>query len=101
MAGLLLVAGLLTVFRRGAPDGTPTRLDVYVEAAGWITAGMMGLFSVVLSVEILRGIKLDCSCFDTLGQFVPFLRSRQVNWGTVFRDLVILALTVPVILPRR
>jgi hypothetical protein len=99
VAGLMMVAGLLVAFRNGAAN----RLDLYVEAGGWITAGMMTLFSAVLAVEILRGKKLDCSCFDTLGQFLPFLKAKNVNWGTVLRDLVILALTVPVILrePRR
>ncbi|MBI5837041.1 MAG: hypothetical protein HZB25_07340 [Candidatus Eisenbacteria bacterium] len=103
VAGLVLLGGLLTAWRPLNPGGQPSRFEVLVEAAGWVTAGMMCLFSVILAAEILMGRKLDCSCFDMLGNYLPFLKSTNVNWGTVGRDVAILALTVPVIVrwPRR
>lgn len=94
VVGALMLAGLLWVWRTSAARAA---FDSYVEAAGGVIAGMLGLFIVVMSVDILRGVKLDCGCFDMLGQALPFLKAHKVTWGTVLRDVVMLALAVPVV----
>jgi hypothetical protein len=58
---------------------------------------MLVVFMVGLSIDILRGMRLSCGCFDLLGEQVPFLRSEHVTWGTVGRDAVFLALVLPIL----
>ncbi len=92
LAGLLLVGGAIVVWRRRGGW-----LDNYSLAAAWIAAGLLVIFTVVLTINLLRGIKMDCGCFDLLGNYVPFLKESEASWRTVVRDLVMLAFAYPVI----
>ncbi len=83
-----------------ARPGWLRKLDVWVDAAAWICAGMLVFFMALLSIAILRGLELDCGCFDFIGEHISFLRSSKVDWGTVWRDAVMLLLAVPIILRR-
>ena len=81
-----------------APSPRPAwlrKVDVWVDAAALLMAGMLVAFIFGMSVDILRGFTLDCGCFDFLGEHIPFLKSSKVTWGTVWRDVVMLALLVP------
>jgi hypothetical protein len=57
----------------------PTRL---VRASAIITGGMLAVFIVALSLALTRGIDLRCGCFGG---------AEQATWGTVARDVVMLA----------
>ena len=90
--------------RRLAGGGRPDwlrGLDLWVESAAWLSGGMLVFFMVLLSIVILRGMKLDCGCFDFIGEYIPFLRASTVTWATVWRDAVMLLLTVPIIAGKR
>lgn len=67
VAGLALVAG-----------PRPWR-----HAAALLIAGMMAVFTVAVTAAVVRGINIDCGCFGG--------GSGPVTWGTVARDLVLLA----------
>jgi len=95
LAGGLLLLGAFTAFRR-----RPGQVGLYADAAAWIVAGLLAVFIVALSVNLLRGFPMDCGCFDVLGSHIPFLKSSQVTWGTVGRDVVMLALAYPILRKR-
>jgi hypothetical protein len=72
-------------------------LDRWVEAAAWLASAMLVFFMVLLSIELVRGMKLNCGCFDFIGEYIPFLRSSMVSWATVVRDGVMLLLAIPIL----
>ena len=89
LVGTEFVAGLALVFGLGARA-----------AAGW-TAVMLVGFIVALSQALVRGIDLGCGCFGSTD-------AEQVSWGTVGRDVLMLAAALAVVrwgsgrlLPRR
>lgn len=96
LAGALMMAGAFAAFRRRR-----TRLDDYAEASAWIGAALMVVFMIVLSFAILRGISMDCGCFDVLGAHIPFLASSKADWGTVARDVVMLLPAYPILAWRK
>ena len=71
LAGGLLVAGLA------------------VRAAAAMTGLMLVAFIVALSQALLRGINLQCGCFGG---------TELATWGTVARDVVMLAGCLPLLL---
>jgi len=81
----------------GNRPGWLRRMDVWVGSAAWLAGGMLVFFMVLLSIVILRGMKLDCGCFDFIGEYIPFLRSSTVSWATVWRDAVMLLFAIPII----
>lgn len=70
LVGLLLVVGLLS------------------RPAALVTATMLLAFIVGLSQALLRGIDLRCGCFGG---------ADAATWGTVLRDVVMLAAAVSVL----
>jgi uncharacterized membrane protein YphA (DoxX/SURF4 family) len=89
LTGLLLVIGLAAGWRV---------LRLYARAAALVAALMLVAFIIVLSINLLRGIDMDCGCFDLLGDYIPFFKSSRATWWTVLRDVVMLVLTVPVLI---
>ena len=81
----------------GLRPGWLKRLDVWVDSAAWLAGGMLVFFMILLSIVIMRGMKLDCGCFDFIGEHFPLLRESTVTWLTVWRDAVMLLLIVPII----
>lgn len=81
----------------GHRPGWLKRFDVWVDAAAWLAAGMLVFFMILLTIVLLRGMKLDCGCFDFIGEYIPFLRSSTVTWATVWRDAIMLLLALPII----
>jgi len=84
----------------GRRSGWLERLDNWVDAAAWLSAGMLVFFMVLLSIVIMRGMKLDCGCFDFIGEYIPFLRASTITWATVWRDAVMLLFALPIIARR-
>ena len=95
-AELSVRIGLDTVNR----PGWLKRLDIWVDSAAWLAAGMLVFFMVLLSIVLMRGMKLDCGCFDFIGEYIPFLRASTITWATVWRDAVMLLLALPIIARR-
>lgn len=77
LAGVEILSGLLLV------------LGVAVRAAAAMTGLMLVAFIVALSQALLRGINLQCGCFGG---------TEDATWGTVARDVVMLAGCVPLLL---
>jgi uncharacterized membrane protein YphA (DoxX/SURF4 family) len=66
--GLLLVVGVRT------------------RSAAAMIAGMLVLFIVAVSINLLRDAPIDCGCFRAL--------EDPISWRTVVRDLIWLAMTL-------
>ena len=45
------------------------------------------IFSVILSISLLRGKKIQCNCFGALN-------SSLISWGTVLRNVILMFLSV-------
>ena len=95
LAGGVLVIGALAALRRAPQDP-----GAYTKAAAWIAAGLLTVFIGALAINLLRGLEMDCGCFDVLGSHIPFLKSSRVTWGTVVRDVAMLALVYPILFRR-
>lgn len=67
IAGLFLVAG---IFKR---------------TAAIILSGMLLIFSVAISINLIRGLKFDCGCFST-----SLTESGSDPVGLLMRDILIL-----------
>lgn len=93
LAGAILVLGAFIALA-GASRG----LTMLMEAAAWIAAGLLMIFTVSLSINLLRGVDMDCGCFDILGSNLPLLGGSKVTWGTVWRDLIMLAIALPMLI---
>jgi len=81
----------------GNRPGWLRRMDLWVNTAAWLSAGMLVFFMVLLSIVLMRGMKLDCGCFDFIGEYIPLFRASTITWATVWRDAVMLLLAVPII----
>lgn len=66
---------------------------VWPRAAALVTAGMVVMFLVAIAQAMVRGIDIECGCFAH--------GDARVGWGLVFRDILMLAMLVPVFLDRR
>ena len=63
-------------------------LGITVRAAAGVVGLMLIAFIIALSQALLRGIDLRCGCFGG---------SELATWGTVGRDVVMLAACVPLL----
>ncbi len=77
VVGIEIVAGVLLVAGRLA------------RAASLVTALLLAVFTAALGIALLRGIDLRCGCFGG---------EEAATWGTVARDVVLLAAAVAVFL---
>lgn len=73
MPGIEIVTGI------GLVLGWKTRANAL------LIAGLLIVFMSAMASAMLRGLELDCSCFDLLGA-----GKAMVGWGTQFRDLALL-----------
>jgi putative oxidoreductase len=72
MAWTELICGTLLVF------------GVRSKAAVLMIAGMLAMFTVAVSLSLMRGIPIGCGCFHSL--------EEPMTWTTLLRDLVWLAI---------
>jgi len=63
-------------------------LGVRTKSAAALVGGMLLLFSLVILVTLLRGIPIGCGCFTSV--------EEPLGWGTLWRDLLWLAMTLQV-----
>ncbi|HLP45380.1 MAG TPA: MauE/DoxX family redox-associated membrane protein [Candidatus Kapabacteria bacterium] len=67
IAGLFLVSG------------------IYKRTAAIILSGMLTVFSIAISINLIRGLKFDCGCFST-----SLTESGSDPVGLLIRDILIL-----------
>ncbi len=86
--GLVLLGAVLRKPRGSGP------WPALADAAAWISLGLLAVFTAALVIDQVRGVKMDCGCFDVLGTYlggwIPWLKPRNAGWDTVARDLVML-----------
>jgi uncharacterized membrane protein YphA (DoxX/SURF4 family) len=58
-------------------------------AAALLIAGMMFMFTVAITIAVIRGLEMSCGCFASQG-----LVEDPISWFTVLRDLGWLALAL-------
>jgi hypothetical protein len=75
VVGIELLAGIALVF------------GFLVRPAAVVIAGLLAIFTALLSQALLRGIDLRCGCFGG---------EERASWWTVARDLIMLAAAVAV-----
>ena len=93
MAGLFLLLGTLLELL----PGRRKQLHTWISGAALLAAGMLVMFIFTLSFNLLRGISMDCGCMDFIGEHIPFFKASKATWATVWRDVVMLALCMPVL----
>jgi len=64
--------------------GTLLIVGVRSKAAVLMIAGMLVMFTMAISLSLLRGIPIGCGCFNSL--------EEPMSWTTLLRDLVWLAI---------
>ena len=71
-----LVAGLFLI------------IGLWQKGATTILASLLVLFIIVLTITVLRGIDINCGCFDTQG-------ASKVGFDLIIRDTILLLCTLP------
>lgn len=96
----MLVGAILVLGAFVALASASRRFFVLMDAAAWIAVGLLVLFTISLSINLLRGMDMDCGCFDILGSNLPLLGGSKVTWGTVWRDIIMLVVAAPMLVSR-
>ncbi|MFN8534566.1 MAG: MauE/DoxX family redox-associated membrane protein [Dehalococcoidia bacterium] len=78
-------------------------IGLFTRFAAWTAIGLLLMFCVLIAQALLRGLSLeDCGCFGGITQAVPaltiFLGSATLGWHDVVRDLIYVAIALPVAL---
>lgn len=68
LCGILLIAGIRS------------------KSATALIGCLLALFTIAISISLIRGIPIGCGCFHAVGE--------AMTWSTVLRDLAWLAMTV-------
>ena len=101
LPGIEMLVGMILVLGAFVALASSSRgFLLLMDAAAWIAAGLLVLFTVSLSFNLLRGMDMDCGCFDILGSNLPWLGGSKVTWGTVWRDIIMLVVAAPMLLTR-
>jgi hypothetical protein len=87
MPGVELAVGLVLAFAVLAPPGARGGWRDAVAAAEWLALLLTVAFTLVIAQALLRGISMECGCFDILAQHVPALGASRISWWTVLRDV--------------
>lgn len=87
MPGVELGVGIVLAFAVLNPPGTGG-WRAAVEAAEWLALLLTVAFTAVIVQALLRGLSMDCGCFDVLAEHVPFFRASHITWWTVLRDVI-------------
>jgi putative oxidoreductase len=59
---------------------------IFRSASSLLLSGLLGIFLVLITVTLFRGIDVDCGCFGSLG--------RHVDYRLLLTDIVLLYLTL-------
>lgn len=86
LPGVELAIGAMLALAVLAPPSTGAWRTA-VEAAERVVLLLLAVMTVMLAQALVRGISMDCSCFDFLGKAIPMLRTSRITWGTVLRDV--------------
>lgn len=82
----MLPATLINAFALTMPmvefvTGAALILGVWRRAAGLLAAGLCLMFMVAIAQAILRGLEVECGCFDVSG-----MSSTKAGWDLFMRD---------------
>ncbi len=61
-------------------------LGIFRPAGLLLLSGLLGVFLILITVTILRGLDVDCGCFGSMG--------RHVDYRLLLTDIVLLYLTL-------
>lgn len=64
-------------------------LGIFRSASSLLLSGMLGIFLVLITVTILRGLDVDCGCFGSIG--------RHVDYRLLLTDIVLLYMTLNIL----
>lgn len=70
---LEVLCGILVIF------------GIFRSASSLLLSGLLGIFLILITVTILRGLDVDCGCFGSMG--------RHVDFRLLFTDIVLLYMT--------
>ncbi len=65
-------------------------LGIFRSASSLLLSGMLGIFLVLITVTILRGLDVDCGCFGSIG--------RHVDYRLLLTDIVLLYMTLNILI---
>ena len=74
-------------------SGVAMIMGIYPRSAGIILGSMLFFFSVVISINLVRGVEFDCGCFS-VDEPGYILSAKQL----LLRDVVLFALSVYLVL---
>ena len=57
-------------------------LGIFRSASSFLLSGLLGVFLVLITVTIFRGLDVDCGCFGSIG--------RHVDYRLLITDIVLL-----------
>jgi uncharacterized membrane protein YphA (DoxX/SURF4 family) len=57
-------------------------LGIFRSASSFLLSGLLGVFLVLITVTIFRGLDVDCGCFGSIG--------RHVDYRLLLTDIVLL-----------
>ncbi len=82
-------------------------IGLFTRFSAAVSGGLLVIFLIALIGAVVRGIAADCGCFAggsgnpmgvavirALGPVGTFLSNEQADWGTVLRDVILLAMAV-------
>lgn len=87
LPGVELAVGVILAFAVLNPP-TSGGWRAAVEAAERLALLLTIAFTAVIAQALVRGIGMDCGCFDILAERIPALGARRISWLTVLRDVV-------------
>jgi len=67
-------------------------LDIFVQSSALILCGLLAVYTLAISIDFIRGIQIDCGCFDLLGL------DDKIGLRAIIRDICFLAMTAVVVL---
>ncbi len=59
-------------------------VGIFPKGSSFVLSGMLVAFIIALSINLARGLDIDCGCFD------PQAAEHGSLWGTIIRDIVYL-----------
>ena len=65
-------------------------LGIATRAASCILGLLLGVFTIAIAVNVIKGTPISCGCFDSVGS--------QISWRKVLEDVFLALLTVQIFL---